>query len=207
MRPQYTITAQPVTEPITLDQAAEHLRVDSQADQSLIEALISTAREYADSVTGRVSGSSTWKLIAPTWCALRESPLNHLGEWSAAVAIPIFRTPLVSVQSVKYIASGETSLTTMSSGDYTVITAAEPGMIRITGTLPALADRPDAIQIEFTAGYSTPDEVPAMHRHAITVLVANFYEQRGSIAFGQPYDVPHVLNVLLANQKVRGWVS
>ena len=111
------------------------------------------------------------------------------------------------MESVKYIASGETELTTMDAADYVVITAAEPGMIYISADLPELADRPDAIQIEFTAGYASPDDVPAMHRHAIKVLVANFYEQRGSIAFGQPYDVPQVLNVLLASQKIGGWVS
>lgn len=207
MRPQYSITTQPVTEPITLAQASEHLRVDSEADQELIEALISTAREYADSVTGRVSSASGWKLIAGTWDSLRDNPWNNLGEYSGAITIPIFRTPLVSVASVKYIASGATSTTTMSTGDYTVITASEPGMILITGTLPALADRPDAIQIEFTAGYASPYDVPAMHRHAIKVLVANFYEQRSSIAFGQSYEIPHVCNVLLSNQKIGGWVA
>jgi hypothetical protein len=78
-------------------------------------------------------------------------------------------------------------------------------MIQFTGDLPALDERPDAIQIAFTAGYDHPDRTPAVLKHAQKVIVADMYDQRASIAFGQPYEVKPVLRNLLENQKVEGW--
>lgn len=196
MRPQYSIATQPASESVTLEQVTAHVRVDSTDDQEYIIGLIGVARELVDSITGRVSMSSTWTLTAKTWEALLERSED---------TVKIYRTPLVSVQFVKYYPDGGGALTTMSSADYRVITGYEPGLIQFTGDLPALEDRPDAIQISFTAGYANSDLTPAVHKHAQKVLVADMYEQRGSIAFGQPYEIKPVLRNLLENQKVEGW--
>jgi len=69
-RPHYTLVTPPETEPITIAQASEHLRVDSQDDITYIESLVSVAREYVDSVTGRVSMVSGWRLMAAEWSDL-----------------------------------------------------------------------------------------------------------------------------------------
>lgn len=196
MRPQYSIASQPASESITLEQVTAHVRVDSTDDQEYIIGLIGVARELVDSITGRVSMSSTWTLTAKTW----ESLLERSGDTAK-----IYRTPLISVQFVKYYPDGGGTLATMSSADYRVITGYEPGLIQFTGDLPALEDRPDAIQISFTAGYTHSDMTPAVHKHAQKVIVADMYEQRASIAYGQPYEVKPVLRNLLENQKVEGW--
>ena len=196
MRPQYSILTQPDCEAVSLEQVSAHVRVDSTDDQEYIIGLISVARELVDSITGRVSITSEWKLTAATWAALLERSTD---------TAKIYRTPLDSVQSVKYYPDGGGALTTMSSANYRVITGYEPGLIQFTGDLPSLEDRPDAIQISFTAGYANSDLTPAVHKHAQKVIVADMYEQRASIAYGQPYEVKPVLRNLLENQKVEGW--
>lgn len=213
MRPQYTLLTPPVTEPVSYEQAADHLRVDSSSDMALVDALISVGRETADSLTGRVSGLSTWKLIAPTWASLcggsdivsQQYRIRETGELLNAATI--FRTPLVSVASVQYYPQGGTRLTTISSTEYLVVTSAEPGIIQFTESLPTLSDRPDAIQITFTAGYASADLVPPGLRHIIKMIVGHFYETRTPVAFANASEIPYTLRFLIDQQKIRGWCA
>ena len=197
-RPHYTLVTPPESEPVSLEQASDHLRVDSDDDVYYIEGLIAVAREYVDSVTGRVSGVSGWKLIAPTWMSLCGSQVDTFS---------LFRTPLVSIEAIRYYAPGDGDRTVMSAADYIVVTAAEPGMIKITGDLPAVDDRPDAILIEFTAGYSTPALAPAVLKHAVKSLVAHLYEQRSPVAFASCQNLPFHLETFISNQKVGGHIG
>ena len=192
MRPQYSITVAPTSEPITLSQASDHLRVDSTDDQSYISDLISVAREYFDAVTGRSSAPATYVLTAENW----EDVFHGL-----SYAIPIYRSPLVSVTSVKYHAATSGTLTTLDPSEYRVITSAEPGRVQLVNSPPAISDRIDAIQITFVAGNDCP---PAMSRHGIKMLVANFYEQRVPIAFASATEIPYTLRAIIENQKIGG---
>jgi uncharacterized phiE125 gp8 family phage protein len=183
-------------EPVTRDEAAMHVRIDSPDDLTYLDALIGVAREYVEGLTGRVAVLSDLLLVGPSWNALIASNRD---------CIRIFRTPLVSVTSVKYYAPDAGSLTTMSSGNYRAITTMEPGLIQITGDLPSVDDRPDAIQIAFKAGNAKPCDASPMLRHAIKMVVANLYEQRVPIAFAQSYELPHTLNALISNLKLSGF--
>lgn len=213
MRPHYSIVTQPASEPITYAQAADHLRVDSSADVDYITDLIPVAREYVDSVTGRASAQTTFRVVADSWQSLFEaiSPdgetyLDPIYGSSARnvshQVIPLWRTPLVSVSSVKYYAPSATSLTTMSSALYNVITTAEPGRIQIPDSLPAVDTRPDSIQIVFIAGNTSP---PAVLKHCVKMLVAHLYENRMPVAFASCSEIPYTLQELIANQKTGGY--
>lgn len=196
MRPQYSITTPPASEPISTDKAAEHVRVDSADDIEYLAALITVAREYAEAVTGRTALTTAHRVVAPSWAAFGIA---------SDQSISLFRTPLVSVQAVKYYAPDAATITTMDTGDYRAITTTEPGILQITGDLPAVDCRPDAIQIEFTSGVATSALVPATMRHAIKMLVAHYYEQRVPIAFATSTEIPFGLRVLLEHQKIGGW--
>jgi Phage gp6-like head-tail connector protein len=54
------IVTPPIVEPVTLDQAKLHLRVDFDDDDTLITALITAAREYAERRTRRAFFNQTW---------------------------------------------------------------------------------------------------------------------------------------------------
>jgi hypothetical protein len=208
MRPQYSISIQPVYEPITLAQASDHLRVDSTDDQISISDLISVGREYFDEVTGRASAPTTYVLTAETWEDLFDPTRDHRSDMPRQsgifnnYVIPIQRTPLVSVSSIKYYAPGASTLTTMSANDYRVITSAEPGRIQLVSSPPAIEDRIDAIQITFVSGNDCP---PAMSKHAIKMLVGHLYENRVSVNIGNiTSEIPYTLRTLIENQKIGG---
>jgi uncharacterized phiE125 gp8 family phage protein len=198
IRPQYSVTNPPAMEPITRDDAAQHVRIDSPEDLEYLAALVSVAREYIEGLTGRVAVLSELLVVAPSWA-------SFLGR--SADTIKIMRTPLVSVTSIKYYAPDASELTTMASEDYRVITSTEPGLIQITGEFPSVDARPDAIQITFKAGNPKPCDSSPMLRHAMKMVVAHLYEQRVPIAFAQAHELPHTLNAIVSNLKISGFSS
>ena len=197
MRPQYTITRQPSFEPITLAQASEHLRVDSTDDITYLEDLIPVAREFVDSITGRASISTGYKLIAESWDSLMQ----------VSGRILLYRTPLVSVASVKYYAPDATTQTTLATTEYRAITGSEPGMIHLHGTTPDIDDRPDAIEILFTAGHESMSDVAAIQRHLIKMVIGHLYENRLPVAFSSCNEIPYTIKDMIGLQRVGGWVG
>jgi len=212
MRPQYSILADVSTEPVTYADAAAHLRVDSTDDTEYINGLVSVAREYVDSLTGRVSAAMTWQVTAERWEDLFRQPddaspwldprFGLTGQRGSSYVIPLEKTPLVSVSSVEYYAPGEDTLTTLSGSLYRVVTAAEPGAIQLTQAPPAVDDRVDAITIEFVSGTASPT---AVQKHAIHLMVAHLYENRMPVAFASCHELPFSLRALITNQKTGGW--
>lgn len=195
MRPQYSIITPPDFEPIGYDDASEHLRVDSTDDQKLIESLIGVAREWVDGITGRASALAQFRVVAESWTVLGNDQIK------------IGRTPLVSVEAVKYFPSDGGAIVTIDPSEYRVITTTEPGIVQMTGALPAVDDRPDAIQIEFTAGHAEPGLISPLHRHAIKMLVAHLYEERTPVAATELKEIPWALQGIIQNLKVGGWVA
>lgn len=212
MRPQYSIVAGAAVEPITLTQATEHLRIDSSDDLSYVNGLVSVAREYVDSVAGRTSIATSWKLIAAEWGDLFSDipergisyydPRYGIANIGSSYIIPLARTPLASVTSVKYYAAGASELTTMDAADYRVITAAEPGIIQLISAPPAVADRADAIEIQFTAGTS---EAGPIQKHVIKMMVAHLYENRVPLSAINLHDIRFGFSDLLVNLKPGGF--
>ncbi len=59
----------PAEEPVSLEEAKLHLRVDFDEDDALILALISAARQAAETITGRQLITARWKLVPHESCA------------------------------------------------------------------------------------------------------------------------------------------
>lgn len=213
MNPQYTITAQPESEPLTLSEAKAQLRVDSDAEDDYITALISVAREQAEALTGRVCATTGFLLIAPSWAVLCGQEVNPAyyrarDDGELINCITLHRTPLVSVESVSYIPAGETEAVTIDASDYAVVTASEPGLVQMLSALPATADRPDAVQIAFTAGSDGESStVPATMKHLLRLLVAHYYETRNPVAFATPSEIPMTIRHLVELNRIRGWCA
>jgi len=213
MRPNYYIATQPQIEPVSLEEVTQHVRVDSSDDYQYLSDLIPVAREYIDSLTSRSSSETGWLLVAETWQDLLTDKRENFAEYIDPIyglidrakprTIPLYRYPLSAVASVKYYPAGGGALTTMSTNDYRVITTLDVGVIQLIAAEPALADRPDAIQISFTAG-ALP--ASAVNRHAIKMFVCHLYDQRAPLAFGStPTEIPYTLTALLTNLKSSGY--
>jgi uncharacterized phiE125 gp8 family phage protein len=197
-RPFYTLITPPTTEPISVEQASAHLRVDSEDDLTYIEALIGVAREYVDNVTGRVAMHSHHRVSANSWVGLTGPEFLD--------TVNLYRSPLTSVTHVKYYPSGSNVLTTIPSTDYRVITGSLPGMVQFVIDLPTVEDRVDAIQITFTAGQTVMSAVTPGQRHAVQLLTAHLYENRVPVVIGNiTAELPYSLKALIEQQKIGGW--
>jgi uncharacterized phiE125 gp8 family phage protein len=106
------LIAAPSSEPVSLDEAKEHLRVDHNDEDALILRLIKSARETAESLTGRAFVTQSWKL----W---RDG-------WPAARAIEIPKPPLAAVTAVTAVSRSGTE-SVLSSDAYIVDSASVPG--------------------------------------------------------------------------------
>jgi uncharacterized phiE125 gp8 family phage protein len=154
----------PDEEPVTLQEARAHLRLESGEDDYLT-ALIKTARRYCEAFQQRAYVTQTWDLY-----------LNSFPCGCIKVSLP----PLQSVTFIKY-KDCEGILQTLDPSEYLVDVFSEPGFIFFAyeKSWPATYPEANAVQIRFVAGYGAAAEVPCEIKHAILLKVADLYEHRG----------------------------
>lgn len=147
-------------EPITLAEAKLHLRVDDTAEDALITALISAARETCED---RIEGTipvTVWRLT--------------LDAFPDAIKLP--RGPVASVESVKYLDAAGVEQT-LSPMDYVVDTVSSPGYIvpAFGKAWPETRDQINAVEVEYTAGSATP---PPAVKAWMLLAVGDMYAHR-----------------------------
>ncbi|MFA7281788.1 MAG: head-tail connector protein [Sterolibacterium sp.] len=182
-------------EPITLEEAQNHIRVsaDITSDDSLIEALITSARMFAENHTNRVCLTQTWELVLDAF------PVGIL-------ELP--KAPLQSVSSITYIDSNGAQQTLAASA-YKVDAVTNPGRIAPAyGTVwPVTRNEANAVTITFIAGYGDQAaNVPAPIRQAMLLMIAHLYDNRAAVEVGGDfYKLPLGVEALLAQYRVIRW--
>lgn len=180
----------PVAEPVTLEEARLHLRVDAEGspaehpDDLLILGLIQSAREWAEGFTGRT--------IAAVGYELRVDALTS--------SIPLPRPPALTVDAVTYV-DAESVTQTVDAAVYELDEHPDTPAVRLqagqswpSGTSP---------RVLYTAGYMTPGgspevaPLPASIRSAILLMVGHWYEHREESAGGPLSTVPAGAETLL----------
>jgi len=157
----------PAIEPVTLDEAKNHLRVDSAADNILIGNLITTARQLAEKETKRAFITQIWQMYLDT----------------APHIIEIPKPPLQSVESITVIDSdGDESLV---DPDNYMFDASEnsPGRVTpISGLIWPYHRGFASFIVEFKAGYGdAATDIDTALRQGILQLIGYLYENRGTI--------------------------
>lgn len=182
----------PAIEPVTLDEAKLHLRVDNDDENTLIEALIKAAREYAEVFQNRAYITQTWELWLDNWPKWAEYPYFRLP-----------RSPLQTVESIKYYDSdgGEHVVT-----DYIVDDISEPARVIPAGdSWPNVSLRKaNGIAITFKAGYGDDAaSVPASIKQALLLLVGHWYENRENVVLGAAVqEMPFAAKTLLWQERI-----
>jgi uncharacterized phiE125 gp8 family phage protein len=182
---------EPVVEPVTLAEAKLHMRVDVADDDTLIAALVKTAREYIETITRpRVAMvTQTWRYVAD--------------EFPRGDTLELRPWPLQSVVSVTYTDDDDLTATVPST-DYLVDTSSAPGRLRLRSgaTWPSVTLRElNGLTIEFKAGYGdTGASVPAALRQAILLLIGQWYENRESslVTGAVAKELPFAVHALMA---------
>lgn len=160
----------PTWEPITLTEAKDFLRVTQDADDAQISEDIATARQHAETVTGRA--------------LVRRDFDFFLDRFPPVIRLP--KPPLVTVASIKYLdTSGNQQI--LAGTEYT-IAKGEPVRIRpaFGKTWPLIRHQHDAVEIRFTAGYASSQAVPAKVRSWMLRHIADLYEIRQNTIIGAP---------------------
>lgn len=204
-----TRTVAPASEPLTNDEALDFLHAED-TDEDQIEILIGVARDTVESMTGRALITQTLVYTANKWNDLCDDTRYYMPGASPfrARTIKLDRSPLISITSVDYWPAVGSVQLTLDPSAYIVQTGIEPGQIVLNSdeTWPDLADRPDAVQITFEAGYATADLIPPALKHCVSLLVSNFYDQRAPVNVGSIVaEMPLNIKWLLDQQRVGGF--
>jgi uncharacterized phiE125 gp8 family phage protein len=159
------LIAPPGGEPLTLAEAKAWLRLDSQAEDALVSALIGAARLAVEAASGRRLITQTWRLVRDAWPP------------DGVIRVPV--RPFAGVVGLRVIdAAGAPIIVAPSL--YAADIAREPGEIRLVGAPPQPGRATSGIEIDVTAGYGPqPQDVPEPLRQAVRLLVARWFENRG----------------------------
>lgn len=162
-----------LVEPVSLEEAKEHLRLTSDDQDNRLARLIGTARSEVAIFTRRqlVTAIWDWKLPGFPCCASFELPLP----------------PLQQVVSIKYFDTAGVEQT-WSAAQYQVIApageTADPGKVQLAYgyVYPAAQSRDDAVTVRFEAGYgdAADDLPPALRDATLLILEDLFLRQRGA---------------------------
>jgi uncharacterized phiE125 gp8 family phage protein len=179
----------PEIEPVLLDDAKAHLRIDTDDDDALLTAAIAAARVHVETLTRRCLIEQGWRV--------------YLDQWPRRRIVSLGPAPLISVESVTvYDTAGDP--TVVDPGDYEVDTVSVPGRILLSAAVPVATRQVNGIEIEVTAGYGTSSiDVPGPLRQAIMMLVAHWYEHRGVVGHDRAGEIPPVgFDALIAPYRV-----
>lgn len=156
------VTVEPVSELLSVGDAKRHLRVLNSDLDDEIALLIAAARDYCERYTQRTLRAAVTRTFTTG------------GWWSDTLHVP--HPPLLAVSSIAYYDADNASQT-LSSANYIVEVDTYGGgriIWATTATLPTLYDRPDAITVTFTAGY-TAATIPPVALQAMKTKLTELF--------------------------------
>lgn len=169
---KFVVITQPTSEPVSLAEAREHLRLDTDGDSpdanpddAIVTALITAARQWCETHTGRTLSPTVYEAALDAWPCER------------AIVLPM-AVPLIEVSSLSYYnQSGiDTIYGLWYASPYAVVGQVTPSYT--TQQWPTAQAREDAIRIRYSAGYGGSLAMPGPIRQALLLLVGHLYENR-----------------------------
>jgi len=177
----YDRTADIATEPISTAEAKLWIKQDLSADDTIVDMVVSAAREFVEDYTGRSVAAQTWTAVMDGF------PTD------GRMLIPLVRPPVTGVTSIVYVAT-DGSNTTWSSADYRLVAGDAQALLGLAdgASWPTdVADVHGAVTITYTAGYAT---LPNALKSAMSALVAHLYANRGDHETDIPPAILRALN-------------
>jgi len=179
----------PTVEPVSLEEAKEHLRVSHTADDSVIRDVIQVARLDIETL-------SMHALITQTWDQYLDA---FPGEDKIVLPFP----PLQSVTGVYYTPESTGVEATFSSSNYSVDIYNIPGKIVLDDSASWPGDalvEVNGVKVRFVCGFGDdPSDVDFRLRMAMKLLIGHYYENREAVFAGRtsPVLLPMGVNSLV----------
>ena len=179
----YRQLTEPATEPLSYSDVKAYLRLNDNSEEAFVTSLITVARQI---VEGQI-----WRpLISQTWAM--QFDYSEIG----TNIYNINKAPLLSVTDVKYYDEDDT-LQTLAASQYEVDIYGSPARFRLIN-LPKLKDRMNALQLNFTCGYTNAAAVPSPIKQAMYLIIGHLYENRQDVVTGtQVHQIPDSSKYLL----------
>ena len=160
---RFTVVTGPAKEPVTLDTAKTHMRIDGADSDEKVANLIVAAREWVEQYTRRALMTQTLRITRD--------------DLTSEMFLP--RPPLQSVTSITYV--DEDGATQTATGTlYDTDTDAEPGRVLLAyeQEWPDVRAHPNAVAVTYVAGYgSNRAEVPYAVREALLLHAEAHYDR------------------------------
>jgi uncharacterized phiE125 gp8 family phage protein len=177
------------------------LRVTSSSENDLLDELVKTATDRAESYTGRGFLTQTWRLWLDGvprehdgydwWDGVREGSITEL--YREARELSLMKGPVQSVTAVRSFALSSLS-TEFEDGELFATTnyfldknkPAGRLVLAHGATWPANLRAVSSIAVEFVVGYASTAAVPSPIKTAVRLLAAHMYEHRGDDPASSP---------------------
>lgn len=187
-----------ITEPVDLNTAKAHLRVDGPEEDALITALISAARQYCEKSTNLILCSQNWTMTLDAFPDRQEyQPWESMPGFypytkSGVIYFPV--NPVQSITSIKYLRSSDGVQTTLNSSEYVLDKSGTRARVQPawSKSWPDARAQFNAIEIKFKAGYGdAATNVPPLLKSAVLLMLGTLFEHRQSILQGASiHDLP-----------------
>lgn len=186
-------------EPITLEEAYHHLRLDpidssdttGRPDDALIQSLIVAAREYCENFTGRALVLKRLEVAFTAWPDPLELPHPPF--------VALDRMTISDDASDADLDPDDYSIDDYTD-DFAVISAA-------TGTVLPAISAGDVARVRYLAGYGDESEaygdLPSTIKQAMLLLLGHWYGMREAVADGQTLPIPFGVEALLRKHRVK----
>lgn len=182
----FNARAEGIKEPITLDDVKMHLRTilgDTTEEESILRPLISTAREYAEGVTGHAWAEQTIDAFPEAWGVIR---------------LP--RPPVKQVEEIAYRTEDGTEHV-LDADRYAVDLIGAKIYIKDPPTDALSEGHP--IRVTYKAG---GDPLPHTVRQAMLLLIGHWYNNREAVVVGSAASVEvDITAKTLLNAKKEWW--
>jgi uncharacterized phiE125 gp8 family phage protein len=177
----------PAAEPWTVAEAKSFLRVEHSDDDTIIAALIAAARGHVEALTRRALLTQSWRFVLDAWPADGRIVLR-MGPLRSVIAARVYDT-----------ANNASGIDVETF----VVDVAADVVASPCWALPVPGRATAGIELDLQLGYGNAADVPHALRHAVRMLVAHWYENRGLVAAGTVAALPAGVDALVAPYRVR----
>ena len=174
----------------TTAEAKDFLKVDTTADDTLIDNLIKAATQSCEEYTNQYFLDTLVTQYSDNWLEVYR----------------LYKSPVSTLTHIKYYDSSDT-LQTLAASNYILDNVSKPARIglAVDGELPTLADRINAVEVKYTVGYGeNSTDVPDGIKQAVLLTIGNWYENRQTVITGRTAtELPLSSQYLLNQYKIQ----
>ena len=186
----YSIITPATLKALTVQEVKDYLRVDSNAEDTLLGVLIDASTQMAESYLGRFLLTTVIEEFYDFFPVYKTGVDPFHGDRNI---IFLSRGPVQSVASVKYI-DGNGHEQTVTASDYRTDLVSEPSRIMPNEGWLGTKDTVNAVIIRYTCGYTQASDVPANIKMAMLLMIGEMYEKRVDSVHRLPTASEYLMN-------------